>query len=227
MNSMMDELPNPVNPSIEKQIYHDNWFDQLFIRLFASKMARAIGQTSQLAGYDAFVDLSKQIMRGRTPQEQQAVVAQVLRSLVPSPILAGIRRLFAPTQWVCEWNAWFATVLFEWLVGPCEVREVNVTDPEGQPRTQKSGVHIKKCRYLEQAGCVGMCINMCKLPTQAFFTEGFGIPLAMTPNFEDLSCEMVFGQMPLPLTDEPLSQHPCLKSRCAMADPTAAVCPNI
>nr|AFK37308.1 unknown [Lotus japonicus] len=30
---------------------------------------------------------------------------------------------------------------------------------------QKSGVHIKKCRYLENSGCVGMCVNMCKTPT--------------------------------------------------------------
>lgn len=29
-----------------------------------------------------------------------------------------------------------------------------------------AGVKIKKCRYLESSGCVGMCGNMCKLPTQ-------------------------------------------------------------
>jgi hypothetical protein len=37
-----------------------------------------------------------------------------------------------------------------------------------------AGVKIKKCRYLESSGCVGMCTNMCKLPTQKFFTETFG-----------------------------------------------------
>lgn len=33
---------------------------------------------------------------------------------------------------------------------------------------------IQKCRYLESSGCVGMCTNMCKLPTQRFFTDTFG-----------------------------------------------------
>ena len=31
-------------------------------------------------------------------------------------------------------------------------------------------------------------------PTEEFFGETFGLPLTMNPNFEDLSCEMVFGQ---------------------------------
>jgi hypothetical protein len=35
-----------------------------------------------------------------------------------------------------------------------------------------------------------------KLPTQRFFTDTFGLPLTMNPNFEDLSCEMIFGQAP-------------------------------
>jgi hypothetical protein len=33
----------------------------------------------------------------------------------------------------------------------------------GLMREQRSVVHIKKCRYLENSGCVGMCINMCKV----------------------------------------------------------------
>ena len=102
---------------------------------------------------------------------------------MPAPVLWGIRTFFSPTQLVCELNAWFATQLFEWLVGPCEVQSVEVKTATGQIREQKSNVHIKKCRYLEQSGCVGMCVNMCKLPTQQFFTEKFGIPLTMTPKF--------------------------------------------
>jgi hypothetical protein len=37
-------------------------------------------------------------------------------------------------------------------------------------------------RYLENSGCVGMCVNMCKIPTQDFFTNDFGLPLTMTPS---------------------------------------------
>jgi Beta-carotene isomerase D27-like, C-terminal len=208
---------SPSVAMVDKEIYDDDRLDRLFIWLFSRKMAKALGKGTSLQGYDGFVDLSKKIMQGRNAQEQQKVVAQVLDSLVPSPVLAVIRTLFSPTKLVCELNAWFATLLFEWLVGPCEVREVEVQGDDQQRRVQKSGVHMKKCRYLEQSGCVGMCINMCKLPTQTFFTEGFGIPLTMTPNFEDLSCEMVFGQMPPPLEEEAAYQQVCLVEQCTLA----------
>jgi len=34
-------------------------------------------------------------------------------------------------------------------------------------RQQRSVVHIKKCRYLENSGCVGMCTDMCKVGGRA------------------------------------------------------------
>ncbi len=207
--------------------YHDGLFDRLFIRLFSRKMANAVGQTTLLKGYDGFVDLSQKIMKGRNADEQQALVAVVLKSLVPGPVLWLIRTLFSPTQLVCELNAWFATVLFEWLVGPCEVTEVTITGDDGQPHQQKSGVHIQKCRYLEQSRCVGMCVNMCKLPTQRFFTQDFGIPLTMTPDFEDFSCEMVFGAPPPELASEDCYQTSCLVNECTMAAPDGRPCPKV
>jgi hypothetical protein len=207
--------------------YHDGFFDRLFIRLFSRKMANAVGQTTPLKGYDGFVDLSQKIMHGRTAQEQQALVAVVLKSLVPAPVLWLIRTVFSPTQLVCELNAWFATRLFEWLVGPCDVIEVTVTGEDGQPRQQTSGVHIQKCRYLEQSRCVGMCVNMCKQPTQTFFTEDFGIPLTMTPNFEDFSCDMVFGQAPPALETEESYHTACLVNECSMATTDGRPCPKV
>jgi len=206
--------------------YHDSWVDRLFIWLFSRKMAVALGQKTKLTGYDGFVELSKQIMQGRNALQQQAVVATVLQSLVPAPVLWLIRNLFSPTRLVCELNAWFATQLFEWLVGPCDVVEADITDHQGETTTQKSGVHIQKCRYLEQSQCVGLCVNMCKLPTQQFFTEKFGIPLTMTPNFEDLSCDMVFGQVPAPIETEAVYSQNCLSS-CEVRAQSAASCPKV
>ncbi len=190
-------------------------------------MAIAVGQQTQRRGYDGVVDLSKRIMQGRNAQQQQDTVAVVLRSLVPAPVLYLIRTLFAPTQRVCELNAWFASQLFEWLVGPCEVKTVEVKTADGNTRVQKSGVQIKKCRYLDESRCVGMCVNMCKLPTQNFFTQEFGIPLTMTPNFEDLSCEMAFGQQPIPLEQEQSYQQPCFLDECAKAQEKAPACPKV
>lgn len=42
--------------------------------------------------------------------------------------------------------------------------------------------HFLPPRYLENSGCVGMCVNMCKIPTQDFFTNEFGLPLTMIPS---------------------------------------------
>lgn len=211
----------------EKTEYKDNLIDRIFIALFSLKMAKAVQKNTNFKGYDGFVDLSQQIMKGRTAQQQQKLVEVVLKSLVPAPVLYLIRTLFSPTKWVCESNAWFSTILFEWLVGKSEIQEVEIINKNKQIIKQKSGVKIKKCRYLEESGCVGMCINMCKIPTQKFFTESFGIPLTMTPDFEDLSCQMVFGQNPPPLETEEASIHPCLQTYCPTAINSLQPCPKI
>lgn len=209
------------------QEYNDNVVDRLFIWLFSRKMSQALGAGTEVSGYGGFVDLSKQIVQGRNAQQQQVIVAQVLQSLVPAPVLWAIRTFFAPTRLVCVLNAWFAAKMFEWLVGPCEVVEVKIDLADGTVRSQPSGVQIEKCRYLADSRCVGMCVNMCKVPTQVFFTEKFGIPLTMTPNFEDLSCQMIFGQIaPTPATD-PAYNQPCLDGQCPTARLTTAPCPKL
>ena len=96
--------------------------------------------------------------------------------------------------------------LFNYCVHSYYYLQVEV-DYKGQKETWQSGVEIKKCRYLEASGCVGLCVNLCKLPTQKFFTETFGLPLTMNPNFEDLSCEMVFGQYPPPVEEDKVLQR--------------------
>lgn len=168
-------------------------------------------------------------------------------------------------------NAAVASFGFHWLVGESELRSQQVEVAPGVMREQRSVVHIKKCRYLESSGCVGLCTNMCKvrqacmeglprlhrqpppvflnsfrraslhvlpkpcgtkhvistvlllavvamqIPTQSFFTSDFGLPLTMNPNFEDLSCDMVFGQTPPPLEQDPVYTQPCFVPQCSLA----------
>jgi hypothetical protein len=38
------------------------------------------------------------------------------------------------------------------------------------------------CRVLEQTNCVGICINLCKMPSQTFIKDSFGMPLNMVPS---------------------------------------------
>lgn len=211
-------------PTIVTDEYNDNLLDRLFIWLFSYKMSQALGAGTQLSGYSGVVDLSKQIMQGRNAQQQQIIVARILQSFVPVPVLWAIRTFFAPTRLVCVLNAWFAARLFGWLVGPCEVAEAEIDLPDGTVRSQPSAVQIKKCRYLADSGCVGMCVNMCKVPTQEFFTEKFGIPLTMKPNFEDLSCQMIFGQIPPPPEVDDAYQQPCLEQQGSLR---SAACPKL
>ena len=68
--------------------------------------------------------------------------------------------------------------------------------------------------------------KQCKLPTQAFFTEEFGLPLTMNPNFEDLSCDMVFGAPPPPLELDPAAAQACFVPQCSLAERSVA-CPKV
>ncbi|KAL5766043.1 hypothetical protein ACOSP7_016660 [Xanthoceras sorbifolium] len=222
-------------PLGQKTKYNDGFFAKAFMTLFARKMekfaaAAPVKSSSRTEmkknkkglfdyDYESFVDVSKRVMQGRSREKQQEVVREVLLSMLPPGAPAQFRKLFPPTKWAAEFNAALTVPFFHWLVGPSEVVEVEVNGEK-----QRSGVHIKKCRYLENSGCVGMCVNMCKIPTQDFVTNEFGLPLTMIPNFEDMSCEMVYGQVPPPFEEDPASTHPCYAEICSMANPSSSVC---
>ncbi|KAI9070441.1 hypothetical protein K1719_047596 [Acacia pycnantha] len=221
-------------PLGQKTRYNDGIFEKAFMTLFARKMekfasAKPFSDNNKKKGsgwwdcdYESFVDVSKRVMQGRSRLQQQQVVREVLLSMLPPGAPAQFRKLFPPTKWAAEFNAALTVPFFHWLVGPSEVVEVEVNGVK-----QKSGVHIKKCRYLENSGCVGMCVNMCKIPTQDFFTNEFGLPLTMIPNFEDMSCEMVYGQAPPPFEEDPASKQACYAEICTVANPNSPVCPKL
>ena len=71
-----------------------------------------------------------------------------------------------------------------------------------------------------------MCQNLCKVPVQHFFTQELGMPLTMNPNFEDMSCKMIFGQQPPPLDQDEASQQPCL-SDCQMGSESKRKCKKL
>lgn len=73
--------------------------------------------------------------------------------------------------WILEYPSW--RIYSPWKLHP------NVSWSQ-----QIRGLHpsVWLFRYLEHSGCVGMCVNMCKIPTQEFFTNSLGMPLTMTPS---------------------------------------------
>lgn len=95
--------------------------------------------------------------------QQRETVAAVLGSLLPPDAPATFRKLFPFNRATAEFNAWLTTIFFAWLVGPSELKDIEV-EYQGKKETWRSGVQIKKCRYLEASGCTGLCVNLCKVP---------------------------------------------------------------
>ena len=146
------------DPFATKEVYHDNAFDKVMISYFSKTMSDRLGGKPYDGTYDAFVELSREIMRGRNTKQQQEAVDGVLASLLPPQSPERFRKWFPLSRRNAEFNAWITTLGFTWLVGPSELNEVEV-EFEGKKETWRSGVKIKKCRYLENSGCVGMCVK--------------------------------------------------------------------
>lgn len=207
-------------PMGQKSFYQDSWTDNFLLGLCVRRIGKINGMATTAKGYDGFVEVTRKVMQTRSPLLQRAASMRVLHSTIPPWLLKIVRRFLLKTPKIAETFA-AATLYFEWLVGPCEVKEVEVNGV-----MQKSGVLIKKCRYLETSNCVGLCVNMCKVPTQDFFTNSLGVPVTMTPNFEDMSCEMIYGKAPLPIEEDPALQQPCFASLCPTARKKASTCPK-
>lgn len=108
-------------------------------------------------------------------------------------------------------NAWATWVAGTWLMGECEINDVEKTD-EGTVG-ENQGLLVKRCRFLEESGCASVCVNSCKIPTQNFFMEDMGLPLTMTPDYETYECQFSFGVTPSPEQELEAKNTPCL-SRC-------------
>jgi len=87
-----------------------------------------------------------------------------------------------------------APFAFGFLVGPSQVN----LRSDGK----LGGLVVKKCKFLQESNCKGMCLNSCKLPAQQLFDE-LGVPLRVSPNFETQECQWSFGEVaPRPSEDE-------------------------
>ncbi|KAJ4828606.1 Beta-carotene isomerase d27, chloroplastic [Turnera subulata] len=196
---------NPTGPS-GKTVYNDNWMEQLAINHLSRSVQSITGMTNSKRGYDGLVQAATDASRKFSSTQQHELVLQALDKAIPRPILDLIKAVLPQSKFAREYFAVFTTLFFVWLVGPCEVRE-----SELDGRKEKNVVHIKKCRFLEETNCVGMCTNMCKMPSQNFIKQSFGMPVNMVPNFEDMSCEMIFGQEPPAISEDPAFSQPCYK----------------
>ena len=102
-------------------------------------------------------------------------------------------------------NARVTALAGQWLMGPCEVEDLSRDDAAaavvpGDGAGQQ--VLVRRCRFLEEAKCASVCVNACKVPTQAFFNDDMGVPMRIVPDYETLECRFKFGVAPLEGGDE-------------------------
>ncbi|XP_071741290.1 beta-carotene isomerase D27, chloroplastic-like [Rutidosis leptorrhynchoides] len=189
-----------------KTIYHDNWLENIAISYITKTIADTAGIKNDVKGYKGLVMVSEEMFQKFSPIESRQIVIKALESIIPPFSLHMIRELTPQSKFTREFFAIITTLAFGWLVGPGEVRE---SELEG--RKERNVVHITKCRFLEESNCLGMCTNLCKMPTQDFFRKNFKTPINMVPKFDDMSCEMIFGQHPPAQEDDPAFKQPCYK----------------
>ena len=160
----------------------------------------------------------------------QERIVQLLDTLVPRAVKQFFRETMASNaRLVCEQSSeWIARFgLISWLIGS-ELERFHVSVPvpaasgegslplsqcDGQAAATEelwlSGLEAKQCRYLLESGCKSTCVNICKIPTQAFFNDVIGLPLRMTPDYESGACKFEFGLKPLPKEEDPAFSTPC------------------
>ncbi|KAG5250542.1 beta-carotene isomerase [Salix suchowensis] len=190
----------------KKTVYNDSWLAKLAINYLSQRFQDATGMRNSKRDYESLTQTARDAWRKFSPTEQHELVLQSLNRAIPAMISNLVKIMLPQCTFTREYFAAFTTLFFVWLVGPCEVRE---SDFNG--RKEKNVVHIKKCRFLEATDCVGMCTNLCKVPSQTFIKHSFGIPVDMVPDFDDMSCEMIYGQEPPKITEDPAFKQPCYK----------------
>ncbi|KAF6161797.1 hypothetical protein GIB67_008558 [Kingdonia uniflora] len=208
--------------------YKDNWFDRLAINYLSESLQLTAGVKSTRSGYESLIDAASAVSQKFKTDKQQKIVVQTLQQAIPRPILLLasclpfcflIKTLLPQTRFTREYFAVFTTIFFSWLVGPCEVTELEIDG-----RTEKNAVHVTKCRFLAESNCAGMCINLCKMPSQKFIKDSLGMPFNMVPNFEDMSCKMIFGQEPPASSEDPAMKQPCYKILCKVKQKHTSDC---
>eukprot|EP00467_Chlorarachnion_reptans_P013904 CAMPEP_0114502720 /NCGR_PEP_ID=MMETSP0109-20121206/9254_1 /TAXON_ID=29199 /ORGANISM="Chlorarachnion reptans, Strain CCCM449" /LENGTH=212 /DNA_ID=CAMNT_0001680679 /DNA_START=333 /DNA_END=971 /DNA_ORIENTATION=- len=184
-------------------------------------MAAEVGELSPGEGFQGIIDMTKHGLinnrdRFSSPKDVQDASQRILRGLFPSWLLPAFRVMFAkPMPQVSgRMIALVTAVTCQWLMGPMEITNANTTRATLGTETGGLGIKVSRCRFLEESGCVSVCLNCCKIPTQRFFSEDMGVPMTMTPDYDDFSCQFDFLQTPLDPEMDEAYNVPCF-SQCS------------
>ena len=165
----------------------------------AGKVPQVAGDRGNNKEFGMLVDAAF-LLNARPGQQAQEMTSRLLKESLPSWFPSTFRAFLGcfPT-WFDARHAAVSTVLItNWLVGPSKIVDtpVEMLDSEekigrgagwgneptgwvpgfalgGKWRKELGagqGVEIERCRVLEQSQCLSVCLNVCKGPTQKFFT---------------------------------------------------------
>jgi len=197
---------NIPSPPPDENPFLPSPIDDALAAAFRWTLQRQSGEVSDIPGFNGMMQelLDYRVKHG--PEELERVSYRTMIAL-GGPIPFIYKHLFGKMEATPAILAWFAKFLLPFLVGDMTLTTRSADDMRG------GGVLVKRCRVLEGSGCKGICAKMCKGPTQQFFQEQWGVPLTMSPNFETGECQLVFGEVPIPIEEDPSIPQGCL-TRC-------------
>ena len=212
--------------------------DRLLEQKFRSALAAEAGGDVPDAGFSGIVALSRALVsRHRSGSAIAGASRRVLRSLFPNwppgaptgqvGLLYWFGVLFARPFPVfsAQLNAWVTWWAAQWLMGPCTLERLDDKDrimADTPTDGHNQQVLVRRCRFLEESRCASVCVNACKMPTQAFFNEEMGVPMRMVPDYETLQCRFQFGLPPTEDDEADARATPCF-SVCPAAVRTVSV----
>lgn len=216
-------IPNPP-PPIEP--FEPSAFDDALLSVFRWTLQRQSGVAlPHIAGFDGMMAELHELRRTRGTEELERVSLRTMTALA-GPVPFVHRALFADNEASPALLAWFAKQFLPFLVGDMTLTSTDASsdnlgtssdDGSGENfLSDGGGLLVERCRVLEGSNCKGICAKMCKVPTQRFFAEKWGMPLSMEPNFETGQCQLRFGVTPMKLEDDPTIPLGCL-CRCPTA----------
>ena len=234
-------------PSTPAPTYSTSPVDRALRTVFARNMARELGldESTPSGEFSEVRDMCLRLVRESSSAEATRERGlRILRSCAPGwfpRAFAGFLGVF-PRWFAARHAAAVTPLLLPWLVGDAEVNDapddVVLDDPEGVPASvfaavtgaakekagYKQGVLLKRCRVLEEAGCAAVCANVCKIPTQKFFTEEVGLPVTLSPNYETFECQFTYGATPPAIEDDEAFKTPCFRQCPASSTMKASSC---
>lgn len=233
-----DGTPLVADCELEDLEYSDSPLDKLLLGIFRKLVTKNTGGVeSDLPGIEGLLDQGRTFMLqpNQTAEAQHEMVYNTLGGLM-TPFLPPFYRIFmsgivpkvgtdfdgkqiGPWFYAPFLTSFVTPTFFAFLVGP--------STPNRRKDGELGGLLVEKCKFLQESGCKGLCLNQCKLPAQEFFQEELGLPLAVSPNFVTQECQWSFGEVPLPIQDDPSFPKGCLagcESRKALAGSNLELC---